>query len=918
MTAKKFPRIGNDAYPHLDTANPFARKVPFDYGRYDYTASIKICCVPWPSDYRHVVNWKSASARDAWFDTLDGHIIELDQGFTYTQTDRIRVNVPYDEALTYNYVFMQVPQLTQDRAINHEGNTGVRTICAWIRDAIYYAPSATELLLDVDMWTTYLPHLVKPDMMLQRGHAPMYAIDADTYLANPISRCTDLLTPDVNFGTPDIVQGSDYLPLSTDELIYVIASTIPYNSFNAMGQSGTGSNTPASYSSDSARDGYLAVVGGYQWAANGKTYAGMRSPSRVTHADGSVPTGLWYYGAYAADVQDGFLNELFAAYPQMLMSVQACYVVPSDLVTVAGGYIFGSFTLYTVASKYQMQDAGSFTLDTELFGYPMRYADIAKLYTSPYAMLELSDDMGNAIPIRIEDTNGTIAVKQHLNAAFPFLSWDVMVTNVASRAGSNSYVWQGLSGAGNRSVPGADFAQYLMSYDIPTYALYQEARTATAANGYANAQAARASALTAYENTVRGLNTSRENALDSNVTAKTNADASADTAKGNADASADTAHTNALASNATAKANADRSATTAKTNTTNTTAAQTANAVLQNDLRSDTNTANHLSLDSLLLLQNGNVYDTTNADLEYSEFATDINLKSEAVSSIQNMIGNAITGNAVGMLNSGVSGIVSITTTQALANLSWQNILDHQAISQNYNTNTLAQQKGNQNTVLGYQNQTNTDTTNNSVTAQNTNAANSETTAKANAAATKTTSDANAGRTQTTAKANAAATQTIAKANSARTKTTGDANATYSRGASLASAQRTLENAQATYTAGVNAQGMQPAIAHGPYSGNADHEGYQNRGVHLRAKTQSASAIARAGDAFLRYGYQYDGLWRVTSWCPSDKDYCYWQAAEILVNAANIDNVQAERAYEQILTNGVTVWNDPAKIGGML
>jgi hypothetical protein len=918
MTAKKFPRIGNDAYPHLDTANPFARKVPFDYGRYDYTASIKLCCVPWPSDYRHVVNWQSASARDAWFDALEGHVIELDQGFTRTQTDSVRVNVPYDEALTYNYVFMKVPQLTQDRAINHEGSTGVRTVCAWIRDAIYYAPSATELVLDVDVWTTYLPHTTYPDMLLRRGHAPMYALEADDYLQNPIVWCTDLLTPDVNYGIPDITKGGDYLPLSTDELIYVIASTIPYNSFNTMRQAGTGSNTPATYSTDSARDGYQAVVSGYQWAANGKTYAGMRSPSRVTHADGSVPTGLWYYGAYAADVQDGFLDELFAAYPQMLMSVQACYVVPSDLVTVGGGHIFGSYTLYNITSNYQMQDVGSFDIDKELFGYPARYADIAKLYTSPYAMLELSDDMGNAIPIRVEDTNGSINVKQHFCAAFPMLSWDVMVTNVASRADDVSYVWQGLSGAGGRTIPGADFAQYLMSYDIPTYALYQEARTAGAVSGYADAQAARARALTGYENTARGLNTSRENTLDADLTTKTNADASADTAKSNADASADTAHTNALASNATAKANADRSATTAKTNTTNTTAAQTSNAALQNDLRSDTNTINHLTLDELLDLQNQNVYDTTNADLEYSSQAADINLKSEAITSVQNILGNAITGNAVGMLSSAVSGIVNITTSSTLQQLSMYNITDHQSISQTYNRDTTAEQKGNQNVVVGYQNQTNTNTTANSVTAQNTNATNTETTTKANAAATKTTGDANAGRTQTTTKANASATQATTKANATRSKNTGDANASYARGTSLASAQRTLENAQATYTAGIDAQGVQPARAYGPYSGSADHESYQNRGVHLRAKTQSASAIARAGDTFIRYGYQYDGLWKVTSWCPAGHDYCYWQSDEVLVNAATIDNVQAERTYEQILANGVTVWNDPAKIGGVL
>ena len=154
----KFPHVGNDAFPHLENVKPFERKVPFDYGRYDYTATLKLCSVTWPADYRHVVNWQSASARDAWFDSLEGKTVELANGFTRTQTDTVRVPVPYDVALTYNYVYMRVPQLTQDRPIDHEQAGGIRTICAFIDSCNYLSPSATEFILSVDVWTTYLPY----------------------------------------------------------------------------------------------------------------------------------------------------------------------------------------------------------------------------------------------------------------------------------------------------------------------------------------------------------------------------------------------------------------------------------------------------------------------------------------------------------------------------------------------------------------------------------------------------------------------------------------------------------------------------------------------------------------------------------------------------------------------------------------
>ena len=88
--AKVFPHLGSDSFPHLDNANPFRRTVPFDYGRYDYTSSIKLCRVGWQSDYKHVVNWQSEAQRDAYFAQLAGHVIDLASGFTRTQTDSVR------------------------------------------------------------------------------------------------------------------------------------------------------------------------------------------------------------------------------------------------------------------------------------------------------------------------------------------------------------------------------------------------------------------------------------------------------------------------------------------------------------------------------------------------------------------------------------------------------------------------------------------------------------------------------------------------------------------------------------------------------------------------------------------------------------------------------------------------------------
>lgn len=828
----KFPHVGNDAFPHLENVKPYQRKVPFDYSRYDYTATLKLCSVPWPADYRHVVNWQSASARDAWFDALEGKTVELANGFTRTQTDTVRVPVPYDVALMYNYVYMRVPQLTPDEPIDYEDAPGVRVICAHIQDAIYYAPSTTELVLGIDYWTTYLPHLAENIMlMLHRGHAPAYAVNADTYLARPRANSAYLLTPDVTYGTPDVTAHAELVDIAQGEKYLVMASTIPYSAIESLtlATNQSGSSTPAAYYDTGARNGHQVGVSGYEWHYGGHGYADMENPTGYSGVGRGMPTYTRLYAVPTADASTT-LTTLASRLPQFIKSVQAAYILPASMLTLASeSYTVAGVTLYRVLPTPDLTTIADLELSKAQFGYPDRYADIAKLYTFPYAHLIVSDTLGHEIVVRIEDMGANASMVAQVSPMVECLRWDVLLTDVNS-AGPTNYVWQDLDGtARNLSLPGADVARYTLELGIPTYSLYLDGRTTHAADTYYDGQSQRASAINNYQATMRGANT--------------------------------------------AKANADDSADTQVTNTANSGRTSQANATIANNLRTTStarnNQAQNASKDDAIQ----NIYDSSNADLEYTEFASDANLKSEAVSAIQNLVGNAVMGNIAGVLNTGVSGIVNITTSAALSGYSMQNVLDHQAISQGHTRTQNNIQVSNASDQAGYANTANTNTTNNNVSVANTNASNSASTAKANAG--------------------------------------------YSRGTTEENAKAALELARQNYVRQGHMHDLDNPNAFGLASGDRTADALMRRVVQLRIETQSASAISRAGDAMLRYGYTFDGLWIVTDWCPEGHAGCYWEASEVLVPADELDNPTAERAFETILAEGVTVWNDPTKIGGI-
>ena len=100
------------------------------------------------------------------------------------------------------------------------------------------------------------------------------------------------------------------------------------------------------------------------------------------------------------------------------------------------------------------------------------------------------------------------------------------------------------------------------------------------------------------------------------------------------------------------------------------------------------------------------------------------------------------------------------------------------------------------------------------------------------------------------------------------------------------------------------------------YSGDPTPDYMRTRGVQIKVKTQSDSAIRQTGDTFARFGYALNQIWDVAqSGLKLMRHFTYWKATEIWVDDRESSNNAINNFIHRMFLNGVTVWNDPEKIG---
>ena len=519
----KFPHLNDTVFPDVDSVNVWKYKNDFDYSKYDKTQmTIGICSVPWDVGLIHVGNaqigglgnvvyFASKANRDAYIDSRDG--FRWDTKYrAYHSDGYIEVPLPYDKCVLYNYIYCEYTLLPVEYA---EG--GKDRFFFFIRECEYLSPNATKIHILRDTWQTFIYDIDVSYMMLERGHAPMGLVSADRYLSNPVDNTRYLLADDVNYGDATVNRYSAAQILNDGDMWAVIVSSVDY------------SDNPGDKQSDT-----------WHVPEQGTVYAdGQPSSFAFAIEPGSLSR---------------FLDLINTNAPQLTQCIKAVFFVEKALVETIESFRFLGFTLQRLAGKES--DLPVIELAKSQFGYGERYADIAKLYTMPYAHLEITDENGNVSIVKIEDTQGNLSLQLTTSVAYPWLSLDGHLSGIGK--GSGSVVFKNVT-SHSFDFEGSWY-DHLHRWEIPTFAVQQSAQANYDFATHFDRQQRNAEIETVYANAVRSADAAKASADASDNTAYGNAVRSADAAKANADASDNAAYQNAANSANATRDNALKSA----------------------------------------------------------------------------------------------------------------------------------------------------------------------------------------------------------------------------------------------------------------------------------------------------------------------------------------------------------------------
>lgn len=661
-------------FPHISNVDTFKYDNAIDYARFDVTQMrLQICSVPWDVGEAHVgartisgignvVYFETKEKRDAWFDAIpDDECYRFETKYKELHREQyIDVPIPFDMCAKHNYLVVSYSLFANDDSpLQYEGDDGVRKWFWFIRDVEFLAPNTTRLHLLDDAFQTWIYDINITGMILERGHAPMFATRADEYLANPIDNNEYLLTEDVSFGDATQVKHVDAVALNAGTMYACIAST---------------ASAFLDWSNICPAASYYEVQG---------------VPSVFVFA---VPVGNL----------NTFLANVTASIPQFKQTVQGIFFASSQLVSVGSSFVFAGVTCYSVfASRTTISFINLSKAD---FAYDSRYADIAKLYTMPYAHIEVTDENGNADIIRIEDTNGTVDISAAMNIAFPFVSIDAHLLGVGGRAGA-TVTFKNID---SRTFNiGGQWYDTIRSWTVPTFAVVLDAATEY---DYST-RFDRAQRVVDYQ----------------------------------------TAYANDTARNATELSNQNANADLTTNNSTLTTTANSAMTSISNGSASysldNTRDYNFGVMDA----DNAVIADTATSEIEAANEQAAIATASAAATGVVGAIASAVTGDVAGAVSSAVNGIiggastlantaVSTGLTAAKADIAQNSNIQHSELATQRTANDIGNQQAAANSMANTQN-----------TLTSGMAANSAATTKANAQRTYNTGNANAGRTQSQA-----------------------------------------------------------------------------------------------------------------------------------------------------------------------
>lgn len=515
-----FPHLQNaTAFPDTDTRVYGQYRNVFDYNVWTPNTVIKLCRVNWYDDYHDVVKFTDDTARDTWFDKLDGETVKLTTNMYIARADAdgIKLPVPYMTAQQYNYI---VVDFSHDIINTPYQKTDVQTrYHFFITSVRAEAPNTTTCTLMRDVWTDYINSTTINGMVLTRGHAPLTETTPQELLKNPRVNCRDFTLPDVDYGNnaTNIRKSTPY-NLQNGTRYICLAATFSAEQLQTMSNA-RGTNITDSDATYSNNDG---AVASFSWGA-GNIYTENVTGAGTSYnsVDNLTVSNVSMYALETSKISGDYFDTLFAYYPHIMSQITAVFVATANMMRFSSSSVnVNGVEWHTVSGARTKISDINLTIDD--FGYANEYAKITRLYLAPYAHLEISDNLGNKSRVEIADC-GRLSAQTITSLSYPILRQIAWLDGIGSD-GNTAISIDAMNGTSiTADVPNADVLKTLISHDIPTYALQRRAIDAHRADAYNREVAqARKNAIISYENGVRSANTTRDNTYRSSAAAVSN------------------------------------------------------------------------------------------------------------------------------------------------------------------------------------------------------------------------------------------------------------------------------------------------------------------------------------------------------------------------------------------------------------
>lgn len=504
-------------FPHLPDSTPFPAndthvyrqyKNTFDYNMWTPDTRLKLCNVNFRDDYHDVVKFTDDDERDAYFKNLDGESVTLTTSMYIARADSdgVKLPVPYATMQKYNYLVIdftknigKLPLQDPDAQITYH---------YFITDIRADSPNTTTVMLERDVWTDYINHVDIRNLMLKRGHAPLVETTPSKLLENPLENATDMLMPDVSYDSENNRVAANMVTNANDgELCLCFAVTASLTQLSAMSNShGTDiTDTDPTYSDNDE------TVHDFTWGAGGVDTSNCKGASTAfATADNFTSNNLHVYAIDSKTITESYFDTLFKYYPHILGSIKSCFVMPKRCMTFSDNVVINNVAWYSVFGKTDNK-LSDITLSKNDFNIPTEYANISKLYVSPYSILEITDNLGSTTTLRVEDT-GTLSIRESVTLAYPLIRRMIWLNGVGNDTSTEITMRQLNGDSVTREIQNGNIIASMLAWNIPTFALQVANTDVHRMQSYnSEIKQARANTINTYENNAKNANVNQSN-----------------------------------------------------------------------------------------------------------------------------------------------------------------------------------------------------------------------------------------------------------------------------------------------------------------------------------------------------------------------------------------------------------------------